>query len=113
MSPVLETVGIVIGSGAAGAAVTEMFNRRKNKSETVKFNAEATQILTSTAVDLIAPLKAEIGILTGRVATLEEKERATKSLLDKAIDHIRELHRWIDRHVPGRDRPQPPPELDV
>lgn len=120
MSQVLETVGMILGGGFAGSAGTAVFHRRRNRAEVSKIDADAAQVIAETAVTLVAPLQAQITALNERVGTLETENESTKAelaahktLFGIALGHIRELHRWIDQHVPGRDRPQPPSELGL
>lgn len=113
MSQTLEVIGIIAGSGTAGVLVTKLFDRRKTSAESNMIDAEAAQVIASTAVTLVAPLQSEIDKLTVRVGTLETENTTTKTLLGVAIDHIHDLHRWIDEHLPGKQRPQPPPTLGL
>lgn len=94
-------VGIVIG-----VAGSKFFSRKKD-------SAEATQIIANTAVFLIEPLRKEIAELTTRVGTLETENTQTKSKLQKAIDHIRELRSWISAQIPDKTPPQAPAELGL
>lgn len=113
MSGWVELVGIIVGSGAAGAGVTEFLNRRKSRSEAKRLDADAAQSLAEAAVVLVAPLQAQIESLTSRVQTLEEEDRRKTTLFGIAVGHIRDLHAWIDKHMPGNDRPLPPAELGL
>lgn len=115
MSAVLEWVaalsgpsGVVIGAWGKG-----WLDRRKSVSEGTKIDAEAAQIIANTALSLIAPVEKKVKDLTTRVDELEEENRKTKSKFQVAIDHIRSLYLWIDRHLPDKTPPSLPTALEV
>lgn len=120
MSQWFEVAGLVAGSGGFGALVTKLLSRRvdqttanKNEAEEESLKADATESLANAAVLLVAPLQDQITKLTGRVSTLEAENAATKSKLQLAIDHIRELRFWISRQTPDKTPPQPPSALGI
>lgn len=120
MTQTLEVVGMIAGSGVAGALITKLFERKQARASVEKtaaeeglIDAEAAHIIAGTAVSLVAPLQAEIDKLTVRVGTLETENISTKSLLGVAIDHIHDLHLFIDIHLPGQVRPPLPPTLGL
>lgn len=120
MTTAIEWVGIIAGSGVVGSVVTKAFDRqvtkataRKTEAEETKIDADAASVLAQTAVTLVAPLQTQIDGLTIRVRTLEAENTATKSKLQLAIDHIRELRHWIGTHIPDKSPPQPPADLGV
>lgn len=113
MTAVVEWAGVVLGSGAVGSIVTNVFNRRKVKADAGKIDAEAAQTIATTAVTLVAPLQAQVTDLLDRVETLEAENTTTKSKLQLAIDHIRELRYWIRTHLPDKTPPASPSGLGV
>lgn len=56
----METILIALITGVGSALISGLLVRKKN-------NAEATEIITRTAMSLIAPLKAEIKTLNRKV----------------------------------------------
>ena len=106
-----EWAGVILGSGAVGSVVTRIVNRSQIQAEEEKLDAEAAHALTQAAVALVAPLQLQITDLLGRVEILENENRETKTLLQKAVDHIRELRRWVHTHMPDRTPPPAPAGL--
>lgn len=105
---------------AIGVAGKSWFDRsvtvatvKRTEAEDTKIDAEAAQIIANTAVMLVAPLQGQITELTGRVGTLEMENTATKTRLQSAIDHIRQLRLFINKHIPDKTPPQPPSGLGL
>lgn len=113
-------VGIVAGSGAIGSVATKVLDRsvtrataNRTEAEETKLDADAAQVIAQTAVSLVAPLQTQVDSLRERVMVLEAENNSTKSRLQVAIDHIYELHAWINTHLPQRRPPQPPQALGI
>lgn len=115
MSAVLEWVAALSGpSGVAlGAWGKSWLDKRKSPAEETRIDAEAAQIIANTAVSLIAPVERKMKELAERVELVEEENRQTKSKFQVAIDHIRSLYVWIDRHLPNKTPPSLPTALEV
>lgn len=124
MSPNLELIGLVTGSGVGGLVIAKVFDwfteratdkklAKKTEAEAGKFDADAVQAITNAAVTLVTPLQAEITKLTLRVDALEHENLTTKTLLQTSIEYIRALRGWIADHLPGMDPPQPPVDLGL
>lgn len=120
MSQWIEAVGLVAGSGVVGGLVTKALDRRKDKAETHRHESEGTlfdvqgvQAIADAAVTLIAPLKREVEDLTGRVATLETENAATKKKLLLAIEYIRTLRSWVSNRITDQSPPPPPGALGI
>lgn len=103
-----------------GVVGTKVFDWRVTKkvahkvgSEAKKFDADAAQVIATTAVTLITPLQEQITKLVVRVETLEIENTQTKTRLQLAIDHIRALRTWIRDHIPDRTPPDAPSELGI
>jgi hypothetical protein len=108
MSALIEWVAAVGGPVGVVAGVTgARFLSRK------KTDAEAAEVVTRAAVALLAPLQEQVTKLATRVEALEVENTATKSKLQLAILHIRELRSWIDQHIPGKTPPQTPAGLGL
>ena len=110
MGSLLEWTGVAAGSGVLGSLITKGFDWRLRKTEVAaespKIDAEAAQIIASTAVTLVAPLQSQIEALTGRVGHLEA-QYAT------AVGYIRSLRSWIFTHIPDETPPPPPLTLEI
>lgn len=73
----LSIIGILGGTGGVGAMATVLLQRRK-------FNAEAADVLTDTALTLVQPLKL-------RVAELEAETVVARQQVEKAAREVSEL----------------------
>ncbi|WP_078323587.1 hypothetical protein [Mycobacteroides salmoniphilum] len=122
MSAVLEWVAALSGpSGVViGAVGKGWMDKRKSPAEKTKIDVEAgfigveaAQIIAATAVSLIAPVEGEMNKLVKRVEVLERENLEAKSKFQVAIDHIRSLYLWIDRHLPNKTPPSLPTALEV
>lgn len=91
---------------------TEKQVAKRAESDAGKVDADAAQVIATTAVTLIAPLQAEIADLRLRMDVLEEENKATKTRLQLAIDYIRELLVFIRNHNPDKTPPTPPRGLE-
>ena len=109
----LEWAGVIAGSGAVGSVITKLFDWKRAEAEEEKLDADAAQAITQAAIGLIAPLQAQVTDLLERVTILETENHMTKTKLQKAIDHIRELRRWVHTHLPDRTPPAAPVDLMI
>lgn len=80
---ILGLGGLAVGGGGAVSLY-------KARSERSKNDADASKSIAEAATALIDPLRSELGILTGRVATLESEARAQHLLLveHSVWDHL-------------------------
>ena len=122
-----EMVGLLLGGGVFGTLLNRLFDWRVNKKaakkleadtektarETKKIDIDAAQVIAATAVELVAPLKAELADLRGRVGLLEDENAKTMSKLQMAINHIRELLIFIRNHIPDKTPPTAPADLGI
>lgn len=115
ITAIFGPLGVVMG-----AVGVKWLDRHKAASEiskmgyeSDKMDAEAAQIISQTAVALVAPLQAQITQLAARVDHLEKENVMTLSKLQIAINHIRDLRSWISEHMPTKQPPSIPPSLDI
>jgi len=122
MSTALEWVDTLSGPTGIvmGIVGTKLFERtrsrqeiRVSKASETKIDAEAAKIIAETAMTLVAPLQAQVSDLLVRVGHLEVENTVTKSKLQLAIDHIRELLIFIKNHVPDKTPPTAPDDLGL
>lgn len=76
MQILLSIVGILGGTGGVGAMAAVLLQRRK-------FNAEAADVLTDTALTLVQPLKLRVAELEAEtVVARQEVEKAAREVSD-------------------------------
>lgn len=122
----IEWAGLLAGSGVIGSVGTKFIdgwinritNRKasqKIEAETGKFDADAAQVIASTAMALLAPLQGEVADLRTRIQKLEGENVATTGKLRRAINYIRELRVWVAQNVTPEcpPPPMPPKDLDI
>lgn len=68
---IIALIGIM--GAAVAARMTIHAERKKTEAEAGKSQADATQIITTTALDLIAPLRAEVEKISQENCSLEGK----------------------------------------
>jgi hypothetical protein len=103
-------LGTIVGSGALTAGITALVNRRTNglkveaevakaKAEAEKAHADAerqeidgAQVIATTSVAMLAPLRAEIHALALQVAALKKD-------LTESRDEVVLLTRYIDQLI--------------
>jgi len=122
----LAALGVPAG-GVLGIWIKSAYDRRLNKAnaeesqsivdlneaQEEKLGADAAAVIANTALQLVAPLQAQVTGLAERVATLETENALTNRRLSLAMEYIQELLGWIKIHVPDRTPPGAPHELKV
>lgn len=84
----LSILGLLGGLGGVAAIGTVLVQRRK-------FRADAADVLTDTALTLVAPLKSRISELEADAATARRGMAAANGDLDRLRDSMRDLTRMF------------------
>lgn len=92
----IETAVLLITTvGGLGSTLVLIYRARADKkrltTETGKISADAAAVISSSAVALLQPLKAEIADLRERLGACTAELRETNKLLAAANGRIREL----------------------
>lgn len=108
----------IFGGGSVAALIVALSQRRKVGAETTKARADAADIVSDSAIALLAPLREEMGTLRAEVKELRSEIAAVKEQLRveerrswAAVAYIRKLIDSHRLHAPDVPLPDVPDTL--